>query len=241
MSTWWPYARLLAAVIGMTAIVRQLALSVGNAIAADTAWGSHLPTVFTNFFSYFTVLANVSAAIVLTAGAVWTLRHRRTTEPEPVWLTTALVCVSTYMIITGLVYNLLLRQYPIAGISDVWTNETLHLILPLFLLADVLFAPRRRALPASTVLVVAAFPLLWAVYTLLRADFVIAPLLGTPYWYPYPFLNPHVVAGGFLGVAGYVLGIAAAIIAVAGAIVWIGRRRAAAGVSGESRLTAVES
>ncbi|MEJ1092434.1 hypothetical protein [Microbacterium istanbulense] len=118
MSTWWPYARLLAAVIGMTAIVRQLALSVGNAIAADTAWGSHLPTVFTNFFSYFTVLANVSAAIVLTAGAVWTLRHRRTTEPEPVWLTTALVCVSTYMIITGLVYNLLLRQYPIAGISD---------------------------------------------------------------------------------------------------------------------------
>ena len=183
----------------------------------------------------------MSAAIVLTAGAVWTLRHRRTTEPEPVWLTTALVCVSTYMIITGLVYNLLLRQYPIAGISDVWTNETLHLILPLFLLADVLFAPRRRALPTSTVLVVAAFPLLWAVYTLLRADFVIAPLLGTPYWYPYPFLNPHVVAGGFLGVAGYVLGIAAAIIAVAGAIVWIGRRRAAAGVSGESRLTAVES
>lgn len=227
MTTWWPYARIVAAALGLTAIVRQLTLSVGNAMHADTPWGAHLPTVFTNFFSYFTVLSNVSAAIVLIIGAVWALRHRRPEAQEPAWLATALVCVSTYMLVTGLVYNLLLRQYPIAGISDVWTNETLHLILPLFLLVDVLFAPHRRALPWKTVLIVAAFPLIWAVYTLLRADFVTAPLIGTPYWYPYPFLNPHIVAGGFIGVAGYVVAIAAVIIAIAAGVIWVGRRRAA--------------
>lgn len=232
MTTWWPYARLTAAALGLTAIIRQLTLSIGNALHSDTPWGAHLPTVLTNFFSYFTVLSNVSAAIVLIAGAVWMLRNRRSDAPEPVWLATALVCVSTYMLVTGLVYNVLLRQYPIAGISDVWTNETLHLILPLFLLADVLFAPRRRALPWSTVGVVAAFPLMWAVYTLIRAEFVTAPLVGTPYWYPYPFLNPHVVDGGYLGVAGYILGIAAAIIAVAAGVVWIGRRRSASVAAG---------
>lgn len=227
MTTWWPYARLIAAALGLTAIVRQLALSIGTALHAETPWGAHLPTVLTNFFSYFTVLSNVSAAIVLIAGAVWALRTRNRTQAEPVWVATALVCVSTYMIVTGLVYNVLLRQYPIAGISDVWTNETLHLILPLFLLADVLFAPRRRALPWGTVGVVAAFPLMWAIYTLLRANSVIAPLIGTPYWHPYPFLNPHIVAGGYLGVAGYVVGIAAVIIAIAAGVVWVGRRRAA--------------
>lgn len=227
MTTWWPYARLIAAALGLTAIVRQLALSIGTALHAETPWGAHLPTVLTNFFSYFTVLSNVSAAIVLIAGAVWALRTRNRTQAEPVWVATALVCVSTYMIVTGLVYNVLLRQYPIAGISDVWTNETLHLILPLFLLADVLFAPRRRALPWGTVGVVAAFPLMWAIYTLLRANSVIAPLIGTPYWYPYPFLNPHIVAGGYLGVAGYVVGIAAVIIAIAAGVVGVGRRRAA--------------
>lgn len=227
MTTWWPYARLIAAALGLTAIVRQLALSIGAALHAETPWGAHLPTVLTNFFSYFTVLSNVSAAIVLTAGAVWALRTRNRTQAEPVWVATALVCVSTYMIVTGLVYNVLLRQYPIAGISDVWTNETLHLILPLFLLADVLFAPRRRALPWGTVGVVAAFPLMWAIYTLVRANSVIAPLIGTPYWYPYPFLNPHIVAGGYLGVAGYVVGIAVVIIAIAAGVVGVGRRRAA--------------
>lgn len=76
MTIWWPYFRLAAAVLGAAAIIRQLSLSIGNALAAETPWGSHLPTVMTNFFSYFTILSNLIAVVALVAGGVWMLRTR---------------------------------------------------------------------------------------------------------------------------------------------------------------------
>ena len=71
-------------------------------------------------------------------------RARRNDAVEPVWLATLFACASTYIIVTGIVYNLLLRSIPIAGISDVWTNETLHVVIPLVLL---LRRPPRGAAP----------------------------------------------------------------------------------------------
>ena len=226
MTTWWPYVRLAAAVLGLAAIIRQLTLSLGNALSSETAWGGHLPTVIANFFSYFTILSNVLAVIALVIGGLWMLRTRRTAEAEPAWLATLLACASTYMIVTGIVYNLLLRNIPLAGISDVWTNETLHVVIPLVMLADVLFAPRRRALPWGAMLTAVIFPIVWAAYTLIRANFITSPATGNPWWYPYPFLDPH-LQGGYLGVIAYILGIAVAIIAVAAFVVWVGRRRGA--------------
>ncbi|MEJ1922599.1 Pr6Pr family membrane protein [Microbacterium sp. KHB019] len=226
MTTWWPYVRLAAAVLGLAAIIRQLTLSLGNALSSETAWGGHLPTVIANFFSYFTILSNVLAVIALVIGGLWMLRTRRTAEAEPAWLATLLACASTYMIVTGIVYNLLLRNIPLAGISDVWTNETLHVVIPLVMLADVLFAPRRRALPRGAMLTAVIFPIVWAAYTLIRANFIVGPAHGNPWWYPYPFLDPH-LQGGYLGVVAYIVGIAVAIIAIAAFVVWVGRRRGA--------------
>ena len=223
MKTWWAYLRLGAAALGIAALIRQFAQSVGNAQASATEWGSHIPTVATNFFSYFTVLSNIAAAGTLIIGAVWMLRSRRSTDAEPLWLATLLLCASTYMIVTGIVYNVLLRNIPLDGVSEWWTNETLHVVIPLVMLADVLFAPRRRALGWSAVLVAAILPIVWAAYTLIRADFITAPLTGDPWWFPYPFLNWHVI--GFGAVALYIVGIAVAIIGVAALVVWVGRRR----------------
>ncbi|MFJ4998761.1 Pr6Pr family membrane protein [Microbacterium sp. NPDC088619] len=229
MTTWWPYARLAAAVLGLAAIVAQLARSIQNALNATTEWGQHIPTVAANFLSFFTILSNVLAVIILAIGAIWALRHRRGTEPEPTWFAIALACVSTYMIVTGIVYNTLLRNVELPqGVTVPWSNEVLHVVIPLFLLADLLFAPRRRALGWSAVAIVAIFPIVWVVYTMIRANFIIAPATGEAWWYPYPFLNPHLVPGGYLGVSGYIVGIAIAIIGVACFVVWVGRRRGSA-------------
>ena len=225
MTTWWPYFRFAAAALGFAAIARQLTLTLSNAANASTEWGGHLPTLMVNFFSYFTILSNFITAVVLVIGGIWALRTRKSADVEPVWLATLFACISTYMIVTGIVYNLLLRNIPLGGISDVWTNETLHVVIPLVMLADVLFAPRRRALGWSTVFIAAIFPVVWAVYTLIRANFIIGPATGNPWWYPYPFLDPHLTPGGYLGVAGYIVGIAIAIIGVAAFVVWVGRRR----------------
>lgn len=229
MKTWWPYARLAAAVLALAAIFAQLARSIENSLASTTGWGQHIPTVAANFLSFFTIESNLLAAIVLAVGAIWALRHRRDTEAEPTWFAILLVCVSTYMIVTGIVYNTLLRGVELPqGVTVPWSNEVLHVVIPLFLLADVLFAPRRRALGWNTVFIAAIFPLVWAVYTLVRANLIIAPATGDPWWYPYPFMDPHIVPGGYVGVAGYIVGIAIAIIGVACFVVWVGRRRGAA-------------
>jgi hypothetical protein len=71
------------------------------------------------------------------------------------------------------------------------------------------------------------FPVAWILYTLVRGPLVTNPVTKDPWWYPYPFLDPHLV-GGYGGVALYVVGIAVALGAVAALVVAVGRRRAVA-------------
>lgn len=225
MRRWWPYVRLAGAALTVAAILAQLVRTLEIARDADTEWGGHLPTVIANFFSFFTIESNVLAAVALAAGAVWALRHRESTGPEPRWLAILLVCATTYMLVTGVVYNTLLRGIALPqGATVAWSNEVLHVVAPLLMLLDLLCAPRRRALGWSTVAITAVFPLVWVVYTLIRANLVIAPATGEHWWYPYPFLNPH-QPGGYGTVALYVLLIAGIIVAVSALVVWTGRRR----------------
>ena len=229
MTTWWPYARLAAAALAVAAILAQLMRTLEIALAAETPWGAHLPTVVANFFSFFTILSNVLAAVALAAGGIWGL-IRRDARVEPRGLAVLLACASTYMIVTGIVYNTLLRGIELPqGATVPWSNEVLHVVIPLLMLLDAVFAPRRRALPWSTVAVAAVFPIVWVAYTLLRAGTVVSPATGDTGWYPYPFLDPR-LNGGYGGVTLWVLLIAAIIVGTAALVVWIGRRRALPGV-----------
>lgn len=203
------------------AILAQLTRTIDTAAAGQTPHGGHLPTMVGNFFSFFTIQSNVAAAVALAMGSVWAWRHGST--PEPRWLTVLLACTSTYMIVTGLVYNVLLRGIELPqGTTVPWSNEVLHVVGPLVMLADVLWSPGRRALAWRAIAVVVCFPILWVIYTLVRANLIVSPMTGDPWWYPYPFLDPHVVPGGYAGVAGY----AVVICAVAAFVVWVGRREA---------------
>lgn len=226
MSNWWPYVRLIGAALIFAAIAAQLWLTVSIALESTTPWGSHLLTVVANFLSFFTILSNILAMVALAIAAALTLRPGRRDAPAPAWLATLLLCATTYMLVTGIVYNTLLRGIELPQGSTVgWSNEMLHVIAPLIMLADLLFAPRPRRLPWGSLLLVAAFPIAWAVYTLVRANLVIAPATGNAWWYPYPFLDPH-QSGGYLAVTGYIIGIAAVIVCVGALSVWVGRRRA---------------
>ncbi|BDV29403.1 hypothetical protein Microterr_00630 [Microbacterium terricola] len=223
----WPFVRIATTGLVVAAVVAQLVRTVERALVAETAHAGHLPTVITNFLSYFTIQSNIAAAVVLAIAAFWAWGRGRDADAEPHGLAIALVCVSTYMIVTGIVYNTLLRGVALdQGVTVPWSNEVLHVVVPVILLIDVLVAPRRRAVRWSAVGIVAVYPIAWAVYTLIRAPFIVAPATGNPYWYPYPFLDPHLVTGGYLGVAGYIAGIAIAIVGVGFLVVAAGRWRA---------------
>ena len=190
-----------------------------GALGTTPAEGSSMATVVVNFFSYFTIESNLFAVAALVAGGIWALTRN---AQEPTWMAVLMAAATTFMAITGLVYNLLLRGLVPSAVP--WANEILHLIGPLFLIVDLFLAPPRRRLMWRTVGVIIAFPVVWAAYTLIRGDHVVSPLTGDPWWYPYPFLNHH-LQGGYAVVIAYVIGIAAAFALVAWGVVAVGRRR----------------
>ncbi len=213
--------RLVMAALIIAAIVAQLSASVGTAAEL----GRDVATTVANFFSFFTILSNSLAAVVLAWAGLWHFTRGRGAHVEPPALAMALACVTTYMIITGVVYNWLLRsiELPQGSAPIPWSNELLHLIGPLFLLVDLFVGPRRRALPWRAVWGIIAFPILWVLYTLLRGPLVTNPVSRDPFWYPYPFLNPN-NPGGWTEVAFWIVVISAAFLVVATLVVWWGRR-----------------
>lgn len=237
-ATTWTMLRLAMAAVTIAAIAAQLTKSIGTAIEL----GRDVTTTIANFFSFFTILSNAAAAVVLAWIALWYLSKGRRQDPdaEPPGLAVALACVSTYMIITGIVYNSLLRgiELPQGSAPIPWSNEVLHLIGPIFLLLDVFVGPLRRALAWRSLWAVVAVPIVWVIYTMIRGTLATNPVSGDPFWYPYPFLNPN-NPGGWPSVILYVIGIAGAIVAVGAFVVWWGRRRgAAAGASDDAGAAA---
>jgi hypothetical protein len=133
--------------------------------------------------------------------------------------------VVSYMVVTGVVYNLLLRGIELPqGATLGWSNEIVHAVAPAYLLLDWILAPGRRAIPARRIGTILVYPLVWVVYTLVRAPFVTDQVYKTDYWYPYPFLNPNTSAQGHISVAFYVVLIAAVIGLTAAGVLWLSRR-----------------
>ncbi|MEP9393513.1 Pr6Pr family membrane protein [Gordonia sp. VNK1] len=158
-----------------------------------------------NYFSYFTVLSNVAAVIVLAVGAL--------AAPDSAawqWIRGA---VTTAMVITGIVYALLLSDIDVNLDID-WINDVLHRLLPVLLLVDwAVIRPRR--LPDHSWWTWLLVPLVYGVYTLTRGPFVD--------WYPYPFIDPR--TQGYLSMT---LSMVIVFVGMAGlsfAVFWLGTRR----------------
>ncbi|MEO8908395.1 MAG: Pr6Pr family membrane protein, partial [Microbacteriaceae bacterium] len=208
--------RAIAGIAIIAAIATQLAASIGFWHGAGIA---NLTTSITNYFSFFTIDSNALAAIVLLIGAVLMLTRA---GADPNWFTLVRASVVTYMVVTGIVYNLLLRGIELPqGVTVQWSNEILHVIAPIYLLLDWLFAPGRTPMKRPALLQVLVFPLLWVAYTMVRAPLTTDPVHHRSYWYPYPFLDPHNSPEGFASVAFYIVLIAAVIGLVAAGVIWL--------------------
>lgn len=162
-----------------------------------------------NFFGYFTLQSNILTAIVLLITALTALLGRAQSKT----LVLARAAVTTYMVIVGIVYALLLAPLGAAGgVPVAWANVVLHIIVPLYVALDWLLFADRPALSFRTFWVVLIYPVVWVVVVLVRG--------ATDGWFPYPFLDP---ALGYGTVSLYCLGIAVAVVVV-GAVVWAASR-----------------
>ncbi|WP_405218996.1 Pr6Pr family membrane protein [Agrococcus sp. Ld7] len=203
-----------------------LAAVIGQLITSITFWTARgdasIPLNLLNFFSFFTIESNVLAMVVLAVLVAAQLGRPRIGRRFDVLL----LSVTTYMVVTGIVYNTLLRGIELPqGATLGWSNEILHLVAPLWMLVDWLLSSGKRDVRFPDLGIVVIFPIVWLSYTLLRGPFTLDQATGRDWWYPYPFLDPATHANGYVGVAIMSVIIAAAVVLVAAGLVAIARWR----------------
>lgn len=161
--------RLVAAAAGLSALVSYFVYVLGF---------STFSTV--NYFSYFTQQSNIANVVVLTVSGVLMLRG----VPEPRWFASLHALVTTYVIVSGLVYGIIVAESASHDytIGVPWSSQVLHFYLSTFVLIDWVLAPGRTRVRWRLVLAALPFPIAWGVFTIWRGARV-----G---WYPYFFLDP---------------------------------------------------
>ncbi len=178
-------------------------------VAVGIQLGIHIGHGFSvlNFFSYFTNLSNIFAAVVLVVESVLSWRGK---DLGPAWA--LLRCISVVcMALVGIVFSALLRDVDLGSLLP-WINTWLHYVMPVAIVADWLITPPRHPIAYKRVLVAIAFPLAYLAYSLIRGAAIT--------WYAYPFLNPSV--GGYGPVLLTCLIIAVAFVAMTFLIMGLG-------------------
>ena len=193
--------------VRLVAIVR-LAIAVAIAVAVlatfiETASRTTINPF--NFFGYFTLQSNLIGCVVLVFAAAAALRPGRSAA----LILLARACATTYLVVVGIVYAVLLAPLGAAGgVPLPWANTILHIVVPLYFAADWVLAPDRRRLHWNNFWVLLVYPLVWCIVVLVRG--------ATDGWVPYPFLDP---ATGYGSVAFFVALITVVVSAI-GLAVW---------------------
>lgn len=129
-----------------------------------------------NFFSYFTILSNILAALTLLLSAYYVHKNRSRFRIDVLRGATTL-----YMAMTGVVFSLLLSNLP--NLTAVpWDNIVLHYIIPVIMVIDWIVDPPKTKFTWKHIALWMVFPIVYVAYSLIRG--------AATDWYPYPFLNP---------------------------------------------------
>ena len=165
-----------------------------------------------NFFSYFTVQSAIASVAVILTAAIVALRR----PIDPAWLDMLRAMVTTYILVSGVVYGIIIWQSSEANysIEVPWSSQLLHFVIPVCALIDWMVDPFKARLPWKYLGWAIVFPVFWLVYTLIRG-----PIVG---WYPYFFLDARQVSGPGETVF-YCLIIVGIITGIAALLTWITR------------------
>jgi hypothetical protein len=139
---------------------------------------------------FFTILSNLTTAIVFTGIALGSVKLRHPLLLAGLAMTMALV---------GAVFELMLRRIVHPTGWRLVTNALLHDAVPLLTVAAWLFLAEKGRLRSRDPWLIAIFPIVYLGYALVRG--------ATGGFYPYPFIDPGRIGWG--GVTAYVITISA--------------------------------
>ncbi|ETR77234.1 hypothetical protein X566_06070 [Afipia sp. P52-10] len=152
-----------------------LVLQYGLLLQAAGPLGLSVGEATVRFFSYFTIHANVLAALMLTALALRTKANEWTVHPFE------RSAVATYIAVVMLVYLGVLQSLWAPRGAQWLADMLLHYALPLAYLAVWLWVMRKAGLRWYD-------PLLWLIYPAFYLAFVLVRGRWSGF-YPYPFLD----------------------------------------------------
>lgn len=159
--------KLIFALLGFSALITELAVLVSRGVF-------NAP----NFFSFFTVEANIIAFVVFLTSAFATYAGKKS-----VWLDFFRGASTFFMVVTGIVFALLLAGLEGVQLTAVpWDNTVLHYLIPIAAVIDWIMDPPARRFTFRQGVAWLIFPIVYVIYSLLRG-----PIAN---WYPYPFLDP---------------------------------------------------
>lgn len=171
-----------------------------------------------NFFSYFTVLSNTAAVVMLTMLAA------RPDRDTSLGFATFRGAVTVYMAVTGLVYvTILYPELADVGVPEPWIDLSIHVTGPILVTADWIYDRPGIDLPARTIAIWLILPAAYLAYSLIRG-----PIAD---WYPYPFLDPS-ESGGYGSVAIWSLVVLVVILGFGYLFVWWCNRSRARAATG---------
>ena len=160
----------IIATLGWVAIFLQFYLMILNRVAS-------VPETIVRFFSFFTILTNILVAICFTI--IWI-------KPKNKWELFFLnnktqTAITLYILIVGIVYNVILRfLWAPTGFQKV-ADELLHLVIPLLAFVYWFFITNKINLKFNDIFLWLIYPFVYLVYILIRGHFYD--------FYPYPFVN----------------------------------------------------
>ena len=158
---------LVLAMVAWFAVVSQYYLMIENRVVSVSE-----STI--RFFSYFTILTNTMVAVYCT----WQLSGKK-----PLFISRpgTLTAVTVYILVVGLVYQVLLRHiWQPAGFQKI-TDELLHSVVPLLVLIYWYMYEEKPAGSYRQVFSWLVYPLAYLCYILVRGNF--------SGFYPYPFAD----------------------------------------------------
>lgn len=157
---------LIFVILGWFAIIMQYTLMCNNSELA-------LPEMTIRFFSYFTILTNIIVAYYFT---LQLFRNSEKTENSGI-----ITAITVYILVVGLIYQLILRSaWNPVGMQKI-VDELLHSIIPFLALLYWIFIANKKDLSYKLIPKWTIYPLLYLVFILIRGSFA-----G---FYPYPFVD----------------------------------------------------
>ncbi len=163
--------RMAAGILGWIALALQYVLVLTGTLGADSFTRS------INFFSYFTILTNILAAMALTLPWLAPQSALGKFFSRP----TVRTAIAAYIIIVMTIVYFILRHLTNLQGWDFMADLLLHYVMPVLFVIDWLFLVPKQTLKMKDSLRWLAFPIIYLIWTFIHGAY--------SGFYPYPFLN----------------------------------------------------